>query len=116
MYRKVLKATLTVVMMMFVLMGGYATFELGFGWPGVALTTLLAIGVLWEIWIQPGRDEAYRQQLLTEIEDLRLEINDTPRNLQDAKDTIQDLKVLLANVTDAYVELKEERVGRDEIN
>ena len=113
---KIYRMILTVVMILFVMMGGHAMFSLGFGWPGFILTILLAVGILWEIWVQPFRDEAYRQEILGDIENFKemLDRAKAPTNLQDATDTIEDLEMQLSVVSGAYIELREDQEDDEE--
>lgn len=114
MYTTVIKVMLTTVMLLFVLMGAHAVVSLGFGWHGVILPVIMAIGVLWEIWYQPIRDEAYRQQILQEIEGFDMFEMKNPQNILDAKLLIADLATQLTVARDAYIELKENQPGEDD--
>lgn len=98
----------TVVFVLFGLFAGVATSELGLAPYGPIAAILVTGGLLWEIWIQPARDEAYRDIILADIENLK-ERSFSPGNLRDARDYVTHLGEQLDIVTDAYVELKEDK-------
>ena len=103
----------------FVIFGGMAmvaTHQLGFGAIGYIGSLFVVGGLLWEIWIQPARDEAHRQTILDDIENFKemLDKVKDPTNLQDAKETVHNIGVALETVADAYVELREDAEDEDE--
>ena len=71
----------TVVFVLFGIFAGVATHQLGLTHYGPVAALFVTGGLLWEIWIQPARDEAYRDALLADIENLK-ERSFTPVNLQ----------------------------------
>ena len=102
-----LKIVFTVVIVLFGLNAAHATYELGFALYGFPLAAFATLGMLWEIWIQPARDEAYRQRVLG---DLGKGYPKGPiNNLQDAQDLVAALEKRLDAVTGAYVDLKEQK-------
>lgn len=103
-----IKIVSTVIFLAFCLMAGNATYELGFGLYGIPLALLTLAAMMWEVWIQPVRDDAAYQEMLTGLDDWDFKPTRTG-NLADAKETIDILTDRVAYVTDAYAALKAER-------
>lgn len=105
----------TIVFVVFGVFAGYATYELGFGSYGIPATTFIMAGLLWEVWIQPVRDEVNRTRLLAAIGDWDYG-SYTVNNLQDAQDIITALENRLEAVTSEYVGLKASSFTANEDN
>lgn len=103
-----IKIVSTVVFLAFCLMAGNATYELGFGLYGIPLTLLTLAAMMWEVWVQPVRDEAMYQKMIAGLDDWDFKPGKVG-NVSDAKETIDILTDRVAYVTDAYAALKAER-------
>jgi hypothetical protein len=102
----------TVVFAVFFALAGYSTYQLGLGLYGIPLALLAMASVMWEVWIQPERDEAMRQEMLTGIGDWNFKAGRVG-NLNDAKDAIDILNSRVEYVTEAYAALKAEHNGEE---
>lgn len=109
-----LKLIASVVFVAYGVMAGLAVNSL-FGTWSILFAVAVTCGLLWEIWIQPVRDEKYRQVLLAEIEGMKFDSIKSPTNVADCRDVVDDLSERLEAVTDAYVDLKEREVIPDEV-
>jgi len=98
----------TVVFFVFCVLAGNATYELGFGLYGIPLALLVLAALMWEVWIQPVRDEVAYQEMLTGLDEWDFKPT-RAGNLADAKETIDILTDRVAYVTDAYAALKAEQ-------
>ena len=98
-----LKIIASVVFVAYGVIAGVAVNDL-FGVWSILFAVAVTCGLLWEIWIQPVRDERYRQKLLADIEGMRFTPIESPKNVSDCQDVVIDLKERLEVVTDAYVE------------
>ena len=99
------KVIATVVFVLFSLLAGQATFELGFGMYGIAAAVCVAVAMFHEIWIQPVQDEIAHQKMIESIgvwSYPKYPVN----NLQDAKEIVDALERRIEAVTGAYSELK----------
>lgn len=103
----------TIAFAVFCILAGYSTYQLGLGLYGIPLTLLAMAGVMWEVWVQPERDEAMRQEMLTGIGDWDYEVGRVS-NLTDAKDAVDILKARVDYVTEAYATLKAEQQAEKE--
>ena len=108
-----IKIIASVVFVAYGIMAGFAVHDLFGPWT-VLVAVAVAAALLWEIWVQPARDEKYRQQLLTDIQGMKFD--DIPKvgNVSDARDIIGDLQEQLHVVSSAYIELKEQEDDDDE--
>ena len=111
----IIKIISTVVFSAFCLLAGHATYQLGFGLYGIPLALLVLAALMWEVWIQPVRDDAAYQELLTGLDDWDFKPTRTG-NLADAKETIDILKDRVDYVTSAYAALKAEQGEDDATN
>lgn len=107
-----LKIVSTIAFAVFCILAGYSTYQLGLGLYGIPLTLLAMAGAMWEVWVQPVRDEARRQAMLAGLDDwdykpARL------GNIADAKEAVADLEDRVRYVTEAYAMLKEEQTTED---
>lgn len=108
---KTIQIISTVVFAVFCVLAATSVYNLGLGWYAVPLVALVFAGVMWEVWIQPKRDEAIRKELLTGIGDwdYSVKIN----NLSDAKDAVDILETRVEYVTEAYATLKAEQEEKE---
>lgn len=107
-----IKIISTVVFTLFCALAAYSTYQLGLGLYGIPLTLFAMAGVMWEVWVQPVRDEAMRQEMLAGIGDWNFKAGKVG-NLNDAKDTIDILNARVEYVTEAYAALKAEHNGEE---
>lgn len=105
-----LKALATFVVVICTGFGVHAAWSLGAGWYSVLFGIFIVGALCYEFWIAPVREAAYREEILKEIEDLRIELENinAPGNLQDAKDIVRGLKKGIVTISDAYVEIYDE--------
>ena len=103
----IVKIVSTVVFFIFCVFAGHATYELGLGLYGIPLALLAMAAMMWEVWVQPVRDEAFRQELLKGIDEWNFEPSTS--NISDAKETVRVLQDRIDYVTDAYTALKAEQ-------
>lgn len=101
-----LKIFATVVFAVFAVMCSVATYSLGF-WYGPIICIVMIGALLYEIWIAPLSEEQHRHEILREIEGFREDIQSMtmPRNLQDARDEITELRAIAVSLGDAYCDL-----------
>ncbi len=104
------KIIATVVFLAFMIMTSFAVAGLGGSWPVQILIVAMSGALMWEVWVQPVRDEAYRQEILSNIENFKkdFEVHRRPGNLAKAQNVIEELETQLDVVSNAYIELKRE--------
>ena len=105
----------TVVFFVFCVLAGNATYELGFGLYGIPLSLLTLAAMMWEVWIQPARDDAAYKELLSGLDEWDFKPTKV-NNLSDAKATVDILKDRVDYVTSAYAALKAEQGEDDATN
>jgi hypothetical protein len=101
----------TIAFVVFGLFAGYATYQLGLGLYGIPLALATTAGLMWEIWIQPVRDDAMHKEMLDGLSDWDFKPGKVG-NVSDAKETISILQSRVDYVTDAYAALKAEQSDR----
>ncbi len=107
-----IKIVSTVVFLAFCLMAGNATYELGFGLYGIPLTLLTLAAMMWEVWVQPVRDEAMYQKMIAGLDDWDYKPKKVG-NITTAQETIGVLQARVDYVTDAYATLKAEQEEKE---
>jgi hypothetical protein len=103
-----LKVISTIVFVAFGVVGGLAVTDLGYGAYGIPLIVAMTGLLLWEVWRADARRLAYRQKVLSQLEDFRADKTETPRNIIDATDMIESLKHNQTALIDLCLSLKEE--------
>lgn len=101
----------TIAFVVFGLFAGYATYQLGLGLYGIPLALATTAGLMWEIWIQPARDEAIYQKMISGLDDWDYKPSKVG-NITTAQETISILQSRVDYVTDAYAALKAEQSDR----
>lgn len=102
----------TIVFALFCLLAAYSTYQLGLGLYSVPLTVLVFAGLMWEVWIQPARDEAMYQKMIAGLDDWDYKPKKVG-NITTAQETIGVLQARVDYVTDAYAALKAEQEEKD---
>ena len=109
---KTIQIISTVVFAVFCVLAAASVYNLGLGWYTVPLVTLVFAGLMWEVWIQPARDEAMYQKMIAGLDDWDYKPKKVG-NITTAQETIGVLQARVDYVTDAYAALKAEQEEKD---
>ena len=107
-----IKIVSTIVFALFCIFAASAIYQLGLGLYSVPLTVLVFAGLMWEVWIQPARDEAIYQKMISGLDDWDYRPKRVG-NITTAQETISTLQTRVDYVTDAYAALKAEREEKE---